>query len=88
MSRDVTQLVMDRYFIDELKKKIEHLNNELQERLKTLQKRCSHPTTKTDRKYYSGGYDYVSSISITTTCTLCDKILESYDDPNHVGRHG
>lgn len=84
---DVTQLVMDRYFINELTKELENKNKELAYRWKELQRKCMHPTIKTIEKYNSGGYDYVSSIHITKTCTTCNKVLESYKDPNHRGMY-
>lgn len=85
MSVDVTSLVMDRYFINELKKDIDNKNNELAHRWTDLQRKCTHPTIKVDEKYYRGGYDYVSSVKITHYCTICDKIVKSYDDSNHIG---
>jgi hypothetical protein len=88
MSVDVTQLVMDRYYINELQDKISREHKELYDRWELLRKRCSHPTIRIDREYNRGGYDYVSSVTITHKCTICDKVLKSYDDPNHKGSHG
>lgn len=85
MSIDVTQLVMERYLIDELRKEIERKNTELDTRWNKLQKQCSHPTIKVTEVYSSGGYDYVSTNTITTTCTICDKVLSSKLDPSHRG---
>lgn len=51
------------------------------------QKLCTHPATKKDSQYHRGGYDYVSSVTITHTCVICGKVLKSYDDPNHKGYH-
>lgn len=88
MPKDVTQLVMQRYFINELEKEIISKEKELTERWNTLQKQCDHPTVKIDQSYHSGGYDYVSSVIITHTCTICDKVLKSYEDPKHKGQYG
>ena len=87
MSVDVTDLVMQRYFINEEERNITIANKRLEEMWAQLRKQCTHPTTVTSEKYYSGGYDYISSVVITVTCTLCDKILKSYDDPKHKGCH-
>lgn len=87
MSVDVTQLVMARYRINEHKKNIEYHQKCIDELQSKLERNCTHPTVKTEEKYRSGGYDYVSSVTIIKTCTLCDKVLESYDDPNHKGIH-
>ena len=86
-SIDVTSLVMSRYFINELILEIERKQKELDDRWKTLQRQCTHPTHKTTKEYSSGGYDYVSSVCITKTCSICDKVLESHDDPKHRGTH-
>lgn len=87
MSVDVTQLVMARYHINEHRKEIEYRKKCIAELQDKLERNCTHPTTKTEEKYSSGGYDYVSSVHIIKTCTICDKVLESYDDPNHKGTH-
>lgn len=87
MSTDISSLVVQRYYIDKLREEIKNGNKELIERINTLQRQCSHPTFKTDSKYYEGGYEYVSSVRITKTCTICEKILESYNDPQHRGSH-
>jgi hypothetical protein len=87
MSVDITQLVIDRYHIDQKRKEIVRLNNEIDSLQKGLIRRCTHPTSKTEEKYHSGGYDYLSSVTITKTCTICDKVLESYDDPKHRGSY-
>ena len=88
MSVDVTSLVMDRYHIDEKQKEISRLENEIKELRKRLYRCCTHPTTKTDEKYSPGGYNHVSSVTVTKTCPICDKVLKLYDDPNHKGIHG
>lgn len=88
MSVDVTDLVMKKYFITEKKKQIEYLQKEIDEMQDWLEKKCTHPTTITDRKYHSGGYDYVSSVTVTTKCTLCEKVLSCIDDPKHKGHYG
>lgn len=86
MSVDVTSLVMDRYHINENRKKIEVLEAEIEEMENRLKQKCIHSTIITTKQYRDGGYDdYVSSVRITKTCSLCDKVLESYDDPKHSG---
>lgn len=80
MSVDITQLVMDRYYINEKRKEIERLNNEIDDLQKGLTRRCTHPTTKTDRHYFPGSYYNTSYETVTKICTICDKILETYDD--------
>jgi len=87
VSVDITQLVMQKYFINELKKSLERDHKKLQEMKATLERQCSHPTIKTDRNYCSGGYDYLSSVTIVKTCTICDKVVEHYEDPNHKGHN-
>lgn len=88
MAVDITELVMLRYHIDEFNRKISVLQNERNELIKKLERKCTHPTTATTRDYIPGGYDYVSSVIITTKCTLCNKVTESYDDPKHRGNYG
>lgn len=85
MSVDVSTLVIDRYYIDQITKDIQQLSQDLAHRWQDLQRKCTHPTSKTIEKYNSGGYDYVSSVHVLKTCTICDKVLESYDDPKHHG---
>ncbi len=51
------------------------------------QKLCTHPTTTKDSQYHRGGYDYVSSVTISINCAICGKNIKSYDDPNHKGYH-
>ena len=87
MSVDITQLVMQKYHINELKRHLEQDHNRLNEMCATLERQCTHPTIKTDRKYHEGGYDHVSSVTIIKTCTICDKVLEFYDDPKHKGHY-
>lgn len=87
MSVDITSLVMDKYHLNEHIKKIEYHEKCIAELQARLERRCTHPTVVTTEKYNGGGYDYVSSVRITKTCTLCDKVLESYDDPKHRGSH-
>lgn len=88
MSKDVTQLVMDRYFINELEAKINRDVEELNKRWAGLQERCDHPTIKVKDEYFSGGYDYVSEVRISHICTICDKVLKTYNDPKHKGYYG
>lgn len=87
MSMDVTDLVMTKYFIDEKSKEVQRLNKEIDELQDKLVRNCTHPTAIKTEKYNSGGYDYVSSVVITHTCTICGKVLKSYEDPNHKGYH-
>lgn len=87
MSTDITDLVMTRYFIDEKKKEVNRLNKEINELKDELTRKCNHPTITTKENYNSGGYDYVSSVTIVKTCTICDKVLESYKDPKHRGSY-
>jgi hypothetical protein len=51
-----------------------------------LTKECTHPTTKRTAKYDSGGYDYVSTITITDACTICG-FETSFKDPTHKGSY-
>jgi hypothetical protein len=88
MVTDVTELVMLRYHYNENEKRIKLLQQENDEFLAKLVRKCTHPTTVTTREYSPGGYDYVSSVTVTTKCNLCDTVLYCYDDPNHKGTHG
>jgi hypothetical protein len=88
MSRDITQLVMERYFINELEKEIANKNKELVARWEDLRKKCDHSTFKIDRNYDLGGYDYRNSVDIIHTCTICDKVIKHYQDPKHQGHYG
>lgn len=87
MSRDITDLVMTKYFIDEKKKEVERLNNEIEELHNKLLKKCDHPTTTTTENYVSGTYNDLSYVLITQKCTICDAILKSYYDPKHKGSY-
>lgn len=87
MAVDVTELVMLKYHIDQYDREINNIKVARKELIDKLERKCIHPTVKIDSNYCSGGYDYVSSVTITHTCTLCGKIVKSYDDPNHRGTH-
>ena len=52
-----------------------------------LDKCCQHPTETIEQSYYRGGYDYISSVTITHTCSTCGKVLKSYKDHTHQGRY-
>lgn len=83
---DVTELLKLKDSIELVRRRMISDNIAVNEWLSKLQKLCSHPTTKTTSKYYEGGYDYTSSVRITVKCTICEKVLESYDDPKHKGQ--
>ncbi|HEY9701872.1 MAG TPA: hypothetical protein V6C58_05480 [Allocoleopsis sp.] len=84
---DVTDLVMTKHFINEKQKEIDRLAEEIYELKEKLERKCTHPTTTTTRDYHPGGYDYVSEVVITTKCSICEKTIKSYSDPNHRGMH-
>lgn len=88
MTTDITYLMILKAQIAENNARIEALTKETLSVLDELRKKCPHPTQKTDRHYSSGGYDYLSSVTVTQTCTICGKVIKSYDDPNHHGTHG
>lgn len=87
---DITEILKLKNTIDIVQARIIADKEFVAKYCKELQNLCTHPTVTTTRKYYGGGYDYLSSIRITTKCTftLCEKILETYDDPKHQGQHG
>lgn len=87
MSRDITDLIMTKYFINEKEKEIARLNNEIAELRDKLVRKCDHPTTTTTEHYNSGGYDYLSSVVITQKCTICDTVVNQYYDPKHKGSY-
>jgi len=66
---------------------VDNLNKRIDYQRRLLDTHCQHVSETVLSKYYSGGYDYVSSVHITHTCDLCGKILKSYDDPHHRGSH-
>jgi hypothetical protein len=68
-----------------LASQVKELDDRMDSYRKVLETNCQHENTTKVEKYYDGGYDYVSSVRITVTCDLCNKILESYDDPKHRG---
>lgn len=77
MSVDVTQLVMDRYFINELTKELESKNKELAHRWKELQRKCNHPTIRTERDYIPGSYYDRSYVTIKEICKLCEAVVKN-----------
>lgn len=87
MAVDITELVMLKYHIDEYTKEITRIDLARKELIDKLERKCNHPTIHVQSKYFTGGYDHVSSVIITHTCTLCGKVVKSYDDPNHRGTH-
>lgn len=88
MSVDITDLIKLRNDIDNLREEASAKNNLANTWEASLRAKCAHPTTKTDRHYSPGGYDYVSSVTINVYCTICGKSLKTYDDPKHKGYHG
>ena len=88
MPVDVSELMVLKYYVDKTNKEVKRLHEENESRRKELERKCTHPTTVTNRHYSSGGYDYRSSVTVTTTCCICDKVIESYDDPDHRGTFG
>jgi hypothetical protein len=84
---DITEILKSKDNIDIIKRRIASDTATVIEWTNKLQKECLHPTTKTSRKYCSGGYDYLSSVTITIKCSICDKALKIYDDPNHKGSY-
>lgn len=64
---------------------IKELAEKLDEHRKVLDANCQHEHTTVKRDYKEGGYDYVSSVTITETCNLCHKILLVKDDKGHRG---
>lgn len=63
------------------------LERQISYQQRLVQENCQHVDTTTIRKYYEGGYDYVSSVIVTETCDLCSKIIASGNDPAHKGSH-
>jgi hypothetical protein len=82
---DVMQLVKER---DQLKKEKKEIHDKIQDLTKQISLVCTHPVITKERHYSSGGYDYVSSVTITETCVVCGEVVNQYDDPNHKGYHG
>lgn len=87
MSRDITDLIMTKYFIDAKEKEITRLNNEIVELRDKLLRKCDHPTTTTEKQYTSGTYNDLSFVTITQKCTICDTVIKSYLDPHHKGSY-
>lgn len=87
MAYDVTEVMTLLDKKKKLGKQIEKLEKEYDELSVDIESVCPHPTTVKDSHYSKGGYDYVSSVTITIRCSICNKTLKSYDDPNHKGCH-
>jgi vesicle coat complex subunit len=88
MTVDISKLTELKNEIEKKEKKRDKLDKKIFELIDKLQDACMHPTVNTKDYYCSGGYDYLSSVTITETCAVCNKVLKSYDDPNHKGYHG
>ena len=88
MTVDVSELIKLKNEIAEKKDKRSKLDKKISKLTKQLQDTCEHPTINTTDYYCSGGYDYLSSVTITKTCSICDKVLETYADPKHRGHYG
>ncbi len=48
---------------------------------------CNHSDVVITRVFNQGNYYDVSSVDVTETCNICNKILRNYYDPNHRGYH-
>lgn len=87
--QDVTALMELSDKIAKKRKEIDTIKEKYQKELDSLTKelnnRCTHPIYKETRDYYPGGYYDRSSVTIFHICTICGKVLKSYDDPNHHG---
>lgn len=57
---------------DALQKRLNHA-------IDLLQTRCPHPTTTDRTSYYGGSYYDRASTTHSLTCTLCDKVLKTWD---------
>lgn len=88
MPIDVTKLMNLKNEILEMHNTVDKLIVEITHKTDELQKLCQHPVEVKTETYHAGGYDYVSSVPVTHTCSICNKVLQCYDDPNHKGRHG
>lgn len=66
---------------------VDVLNRRIDYWRRVVNENCQHSEETVNRKYYHGGYDYVSEIAVTHTCDLCGKLLKSYNDPKHRGSH-
>lgn len=87
MSIDVSQLIIDKYYIDKNNKDIARLLAENEEKEARIKKHCPHATYKVEENYSTGGYDHISSVTIAHICTLCGKVLKQYLDPKHKGSY-
>lgn len=85
---DITKLLELKDNAIKLNQEVSLLSSKAKEAWMLLQQTCTHPTTTSTREYFSGSYYDRSSVTITVKCSICDKVLQSYDDPNHVGYHG
>lgn len=68
MSVDITQLIMEKYYINELEKQLNRDRDRLKELKVYLEKRCTHP-----EKYLRPAniaYDMNAKI-----CELCERII-------------
>lgn len=65
----------------------ETLNRKIDYQRRLLDTHCQHVDVAVRSKYVEGGYDRVSQIQITHICTLCNKLLKSYNDPHHKGSY-
>jgi Rieske Fe-S protein len=57
-------------------------------RTKLQEDLCPHEEIKTVERYCKGGYDYKSIVIISKYCAHCGVLLETYDDPTHLGQFG
>lgn len=87
MKIDVTKVLEIKDSIACVRKRMDSDSDFVNEQTIKMQKLCPHPTIKSSSKYSRGGYDYLSEVRITEICSICDKLLASYKDPNHQGYH-
>jgi len=66
---------------------VDVLNKRIDYQRRLLDTHCQHVSESVRSKYYAGGYDHVSGITITHTCDLCGKLLKLYEDPHHRGTY-
>ena len=66
---------------------VDSLNKRIDYQRRLLTTHCQHVSETVKEKYFPGGYDDLSWVSISHTCDLCGKLLKSYSDPNHRGNY-
>ena len=74
-----------KHLID-LRNQIDYHKKAITDLSKEFYSSCHHPETKSETKYFEGGYDYVAETWYEVNCEICGANI-SRDKKQHSGRY-